>query len=66
VPDGERNRRTNHLIESGYDSKILVHGDQHGKETCQAKDHHGNILATRTFDYHQGDESYTWEVRDHH
>lgn len=55
-----------HQIEPGHNSQIEVHGGDHGKTTCQAIDHHGNVVTSRTFDFHHGNETYQWEVNQHH
>ncbi len=62
--DGSQGK--SYLIEPGHNSQIEVHGDHHGKANCQAVDHHGNVIASRTFDFHHGNETYNWEVNQHH
>ena len=52
---------TNH-IEPGHRETMEVHGDHHGQAYCQALDHHGNVLTSRNFDFHHGNESYSWEI----
>lgn len=53
---------SSHQIEPGHSASMEVHGDHSGRANCQAVDHHGNVLATRNFDFHHGNESYSWEV----
>jgi len=61
--DGDLGR--SYLIEPDHNTQMDVYGDHHGKANCQAIDHHGNVLATRNFDFHHGNESYQWQVTHH-
>ena len=52
-------------IKPRYYVQMEVYGDHHGRADCQAIDSYGNVLKTKGFDFHHGNESYDWKVYYH-
>ncbi len=60
--DGKAGRA--HGISHDHSKGISIHG--HGKIHCTAYNDHGRRVASRSFHYDHGNESYRWRVSPRH
>jgi len=53
-----------HSIDPGHVGSMKIH--DHGSVKCSAYNDHGTRVASRTFHFDHGDETYKWKVSEHH